>query len=76
MEKTQEKNKEVLLRELASHPATALSFMRTMFSALEMCHEVLYDLTWERGGKLDPIQEEYVVKLNRIVSEILEKQED
>jgi hypothetical protein len=50
--------------------------MRTMFSALEMCHEVLYDLTWERGGKLDPIQEEYVVKLNRIVSEILEKQED
>jgi len=75
MEKTQEKNREVLLRKLAENPLTAYSFMFTTLSALELCHDILYDLTWERGGRIDPLHEEYVIAVNRIVREILEKGE-
>ncbi len=75
MAQSQEEATENFLAELASNPLTALSYMRTMYSALDMCHEILYDLTWERGGKLDAHHEEHVIKLNRVVREILEKKE-
>ncbi len=73
MEKTPREIKEDIIREIASNPGNAESYIRTIHKALELCHEVLYDLTWEKGGKLDPWQEGYVVSINQIVREILER---
>lgn len=74
MEKTSKEVKEDIVREIASNPQSATAYITTIHTALELCHQVLYDLTWERGGKLDSWQEEYVITLNNIVSEILKRE--
>ena len=73
MEKASRADKEVVIREILKSPESTKTFVMTLIHALEMAHEVLYDLTWERGGKIDPINEPYVVALNNIIREILER---
>lgn len=71
MEKTQKDDTKDIIRDIASNPENAYTYISTIHKALELCQEVLYDLTWEKGGRLEPWQEEYVVTLNKIVSDIL-----
>ena len=73
MEQTQKENSKDVIREIAKHPASAESYIYTIHTALEMAHEVFYDLLWEKGGKIDPIHEEYVISLNNIIREILRR---
>lgn len=40
--------------EIASCPIIAKSFILTILTSLEMSNEILYDLTKDIGGKLDP----------------------
>jgi len=76
MEKTFAPIKEDILRSVAQNPATAYTFMLSLTAALGLAHEILHDLTWERGGRLEPLHEEYVVALNKIIREILERTDD
>jgi hypothetical protein len=72
MEKTQKSNKETILKEVTSHPLLALSYINTLYDALSASNEILYDLSWGKGGSIDPLLEDYVNALVRINNKILE----
>lgn len=72
MEKTQEQNRERVLKEIASSQVTAFNYILTLHSALKAANEVLYDLTWGKGGSLDPLNEQYTSELVKIINRILE----
>lgn len=73
MEETPRMDREELFKELEENPVLIKSYVNSLISGLELCHEVLNDLRWGKGGNIDPEHREYIVSLNRIVRDILER---
>ena len=59
------------IQEIAKRPATAEAHIALLHLSLETCQELIRDLTWGRGGSLDPLTEEHAVKLLSVIRNIL-----
>jgi hypothetical protein len=76
MEKSPQVSKKINEAELESLVHTSRIFTSNILNVLELCNDVLLDLTWNRGGQLDSATKEYVIALTRITAEILRERRE
>jgi hypothetical protein len=74
MEKTPRMDRENVFKELKENPELVRSHLNTLYSGLDLCQEILDDLSMGRAGQINNDYKEYIVSVNNIVRQILERQ--
>jgi hypothetical protein len=66
-------DREELFKELEENPVLIKPYVHTLISGLELCQEIINDLRWKRIKESDSEYHDYVVSVNNIVRDILER---
>lgn len=73
MEKTPRMDRENIFNELENNPELIKSHLHTLYSSLELCHEVLDDIIMEKAGAINSDYKQYIISVDHIVRQILER---